>query len=169
MRVLIFIFLFLITTCMVFCQQPVKHAAFSLMLKGLYKNTIPILPADSNTLKAIQANKYTLLDARESEEYAVSCLPGATWVGYDHFPATTLPADKTKPVLVYCTVGYRSERIGEKLKALGYTTVYNLYGGIVEWSNNSLPVVTPQGKATEKVHTYNKDWKRWLTKGEAVY
>jgi hypothetical protein len=30
-------------------------------------------------------------------------------------------------------------------------------------------VVDPSGKPTEKVHTYNKEWSRWLWNGEKVY
>ena len=38
-------------------------------------------------------------------------------------------------IIVYCSIGVRSEDIGEKLKELGYTKILNLYGGIFDWKN----------------------------------
>ena len=38
-------------------------------------------------------------------------------------------------IVVYCSVGYRSEKIAEELDKLGFTNVSNLYGGIFEWIN----------------------------------
>ncbi len=49
-------------------------------------------------------------------------------------------------VVVYCSVGYRSEKIAEKLKAAGYKNVFNLYGGIFEWENQNLPVYDSNGE-----------------------
>ena len=67
-----------------------------------------------------------LLDTREEEEFAISRIPGATWVGYDTFitekVVTNIP-DKTTPIVVYCSVGVRSENIGERLQKAGYTQV----------------------------------------------
>ena len=72
-------------------------------------------------------------------------------------------------LVVYCSVGYRSEKIGEKLKALGFSKVYNLYGGIFEWSNRGYPLVDQKEQPTTKVHAFNKDWGRWLEQGTKVY
>ena len=60
-------------------------------------------------------------------------------------------------------------KITKKLKKAGYTKVFNLYGGIVEWVNQGLPVYDPQGNSTNKVHTYTKFWGKWLDKGVRVY
>ena len=72
-------------------------------------------------------------------------------------------------MVVYCTVGYRSERIGEKLQKMGFQDVHNLYGGITEWVNQGHKVVDPEGNETPKVHTYSKDWGKWLKEGEKVW
>jgi len=71
--------------------------------------------------------------------------------------------------VVYCSVGVRSEIIAHRIIEKGYTNVYNLYGGIFEWKNNGFQVMDTLGNTTEKVHTYNKEWSKWLTKGEKVY
>ncbi len=110
------------------------------------------------------------LDAREKNEYNVSHIKNAVWVGYDDFKMERLPEmDKADKIIVYCSVGYRSEKVSEKLVKAGYDNVFNLYGSIFEWVNQGYPVYDNQGKQTTKVHAYNKDWGQWLTKGAKVY
>ena len=61
-----------------------------------------------------------LLDARETKEYEVSHIPGARYVGFDDFDDSVLSdIDKDNRIVVYCSIGFRSEKIGEKLKKLG--------------------------------------------------
>jgi rhodanese-related sulfurtransferase len=135
-------------------------------VKTLYKNTVPF----ATKQEAEKWKSARLLDTRETEEYRVSHLPKALSVGYDEFKLSSVASiPKTDTIILYCSVGYRSERIGEKLQKAGYKHVFNLYGGIFNWKNNDGVVVDQSGKATEKVHTYNKDWSRFLKKGEKVY
>ncbi len=139
---------------------------FDLMLKGLLSHTVPPLSADS--LAAMHG--VVLLDAREKPEYEASHLQQARWVGYNNFNPSRLkgiPTDTT--IVVYCSVGYRSEKIGEQLQQLGYKQVYNLYGGIFSWVNNNQPVVNTTGQPTDTVHAYSKSWGVWLQKGQKVY
>ena len=141
--------------------------AYKVMLEGMYKHTVPTVSC--NELKKEQ-NDVVLLDTRAKREYEVSHLPDARWVGYDEFDlkkVENLPKDT--PIVVYCTVGVRSERVGEKLKAAGYRNVRNLYGSIFEWVNQDNPIVDNQGKPTQKVHAYSRTWGIWLNKGEKVY
>jgi rhodanese-related sulfurtransferase len=106
---------------------------------------------------------YQILDAREMEEYQISHLPGASFGGYDHFSMDNLSSfDTNMPIVVYCSIGYRSEKIGEKLAAAGYKRVFNLYGSIFEWANRGYPLDDPQGQRTNRLHTYNKSWSRWV-------
>ena len=76
--------------------------------------------------------------------------------------------DKSKPVLVYCTVGARSQDVGFHLKSLGFKEVYNLYGGIIHWVNEKNPVYR-EDLMTTKVHTYSKIWSIWLENGESIF
>tara|TARA_R110002050_G_scaffold287238_1_gene438316 strand:- start:251 stop:742 length:492 start_codon:yes stop_codon:yes gene_type:complete len=114
-----------------------------------------------------------LLDAREEKEFNISHLENAIRVGYDDFSTketlAKLPKDKTAKIVVYCSIGIRSETVAHKLIQEGYTNVYNLYGGIFEWKNADFKVIDTLGKSTEKVHTFNKSWSKWLKKGEKVY
>ena len=112
------------------------------------------------------------VDTREKDEYQVSHLPYAKWVGYKDFNADRFlkeVPDKTQPIIVYCSIGVRSENIGEQLQEMGYTKVLNLYGGIFAWKNLDKEVVNLNGKPTDSVHAFSKHWGRLLEKGIKVY
>ncbi|WP_339662072.1 rhodanese-like domain-containing protein [uncultured Polaribacter sp.] len=140
------------------------------LLNKFNKNNVPYISVDS---LSSEKKKAILLDAREAKEYNVSHLKDAICVGYDHFDLQKtiekLPTDKNAKIVVYCSLGIRSEIVADKLIKAGYTNVYNLYGGIFEWKNNNFQVMDTLGNTTEKVHTFNEDWSKWLTKGEKVY
>lgn len=156
--------LLLLLLPLVSCGQ--KNTSLDEELKTLYKKTVPIIPME----KAERTTTAHLLDTRETEEYQVSHIPKAVCVGYDDFDMKSVAnIPKTDTIIVYCSVGYRSERIGEKLQKAGYQHVYNLYGGIFNWKNHDGVVVDSKNDTTQKVHTYNKDWSRFLLKGEKVY
>ena len=113
-----------------------------------------------------------ILDAREWEEYEVSHLKNAIWVGYDDFKLADVVnkyPDKDLNIVVYCSIGVRSENIGEELVESGYFNTKNLYGGIFKWSNLGYPVYNTKGEKTKKVHAYGKLWGKYLTKAEKVY
>jgi predicted sulfurtransferase len=54
----------------------------------------------------------------------------------------------------------RSEQIAEKLLAMGFTAVWNLYGGIFSWANNGNALVDHNQQATQKVHGFDKNWSK---------
>ncbi len=117
-------------------------------------------------------NNAILLDAREKEEYEVSHLKSAIHVGYDNFNLDLISKQnipKDTLIVVYCSLGIRSEDISEKLKKVGYKNIYNLYGGIFEWKNNEYPVVNSLEEATDEVHVFSSEWGKWLLKGKKVY
>jgi len=112
-----------------------------------------------------------ILDAREKVEFDVSHLPESIFVGYSNFSEDQFSQkfkDKSASIVVYCSIGIRSESIAEKLQKAGYTNVSNLYGGIFEWKNTGFKVFS-NGKETNKVHTFSKNWAKYLEKGEKIY
>ncbi len=146
-------------------RQTVGNKEFDVLLEKLLQHSVKEVTAK----QVSEMDNLLLLDARKQTEYEVSHLPNAQWAGYSEFDMEKLiDIDKQQPIIVYCSVGFRSEKIAEQLQANGYNNVANLYGGIFEWVNNGYAVVNKNG-VTEKVHSFNKDWGKWLLKGEKVY
>ncbi len=137
-------------------------------LNNLYKKTVTLIQPQA--LDALmKSEEVVLLDTRAPAEYEVSHLKDAQFADYDNFKLADISAiDKNKSIVVYCSVGYRSERIGEKLLEAGYTKVYNLYGGIFQWKNKDYPIYNTSGEATDSVHVYNNRWGKWLEDGKGV-
>jgi len=143
--------------------QTVRDPAFAEKLHGLLDTRVPAVDVAHVDQRAI------FLDAREPEEYGVSHIRNARPIGYKDFDLSMIK-DLTKDtaIIVYCSVGYRSQKVTEKLVDAGFTNVHNLYGGIFEWVNSGQTVVDQMG-TTKRVHAYNRSWSKWLQKGEAVY
>ncbi len=136
--------------------------AFNKMVNSLLSNKIEVInPVDVNLLKTI------ILDTREKIEYDISHLPGAIWVGYENFDLNRVKANKEDDILVYCSIGKRSNDIALKLQSEGFSDVKNLHGGIFKWVNENYGVVNQSGN-TNKVHTYSMSWSIWLKNGEGV-
>ena len=129
------------------------------LLKRNIKKTVPILRVS----EIDKEESYLFLDTREFKEFKISHIKSAKCVGYDAFDLEKTRErfpDKSKKIIVYCSIGIRSEIIGEKLIKAGYKNVFNLYGGIFEWKNQYNPVMNANEKPTEKVHTFSKEWSR---------
>lgn len=50
--------------------------------------------------------------------------------------------DKEKPVYIYCRSGGRSGKAAKQLADEGFTEIYDLDGGILEWNKKNLPTKT---------------------------
>ena len=114
----------------------IKNPEYKQTIDSLYSNRVPLISIE----ELIKIDKYNLyiLDTREEDEFNVSHLKNARQVGnfwFDMRKVYDIPKNAT--VVVYCSVGVRSEKIAEKLIASGYKNVFNLYGGIFEWINQS--------------------------------
>ena len=125
------------------------------------------------TIKEFKALKNPIiLDTRELKEFNVSHIENAYCVGYDKFNPKKIKENYKNfndTIIVYCSVGIRSEIIGTKLQKMGYKNVYNLYGGIFEWKNKNEEVVDNDQKVTENVHAFSKEWSKYLLKGKKIY
>lgn len=159
-------FLVLFTTNLP-AQAEVSSKAYGFMLNNLLAHSV-------SEISAVEAQKLVdeviFLDAREAHEYEVSHIKDAIFVGYDDFQMQRVldNVPKSKKVVVYCSVGYRSEKVSEQLLEAGYQDVSNLYGGIFEWKNLDYPVYNAQDK-TNKVHAFDRIWGVWLNNGIKVY
>ncbi len=103
-----------------------------------------------------------LVDVRRAEEFAVSHLSGALHVT-TVAEVETLRRNPAQPIVVYCSVGYRSSALAEKLQKGGMTNIWNLDGSIFAWANEGRPVFRgAEVMASPKVHPYNKKWGQLL-------
>ncbi|TGE04103.1 rhodanese-like domain-containing protein [Hymenobacter fodinae] len=165
-----------LVACTTACSQSPKApnsppmTAYDRMLSLLYKQTVPtIQPAKLAETLRQHPSGVVLLDTRSPEEYQVSHLPGARFVDFDGFKTATFQdVPRNLPVVVYCTVGARSEQVGARLRSLGFQQVHNLYGGIFQWVNEGHAVYNQAGP-TAKVHPYSALWRPWLKRGEPAY
>ena len=82
-----------------------------------------------------------VIDVRTPEEFGNGHLRNAKnidWNGSD-FEAGINSMNKENPVFVYCLSGGRSHSAAEKMRSLGFKTVYELDGGIMKWRGANLP------------------------------
>lgn len=105
-----------------------------------------------------------LLDVREAPEYAVSHLPGAVRIDPGRTDLAAFDSlDKDTPILLYCSVGYRSSEMAQRFQAAGFTQVASLEGSIFQWANEGRPVYR-DSTVVQQVHPFNAQWGRLLNK-----
>jgi len=162
--------LFALTTlcCGNLLQDSTLNSEFADRLNSVYRHSVPAVTVDE--LQTLIQRGAVLLDTREDDEFEVSHIRYAQPVGYIWFDMREVyNIPKSDTLVVYCAVGNRSERIGEKLRKAGYRHVYMLFGGIYEWVNQGNPIYNSQNIQTTEVHVYDKNWSRWLEAGSPVY
>jgi len=56
-------------------------------------------------------------------------------IAYDQIEQnhSQLPSDKNTKIVLYCRSGHMSQIAAEKLVTLGYTNIWNLKGGMIDW------------------------------------
>jgi rhodanese-related sulfurtransferase len=139
------------------------------LVDGLISKKVKTLSVKELKTRLAGQEQLIVLDAREKKEFEVSHIQGATYCGYSQFSKKAFKnMDRSKTVVVYCSVGYRSGKIGEKLIKMGFTDVINVYGGIFDWVNSGFPVYNASG-STNQVHGFDEEWGKWLKKGDKVF
>ncbi len=96
--------------------------------------------------KEIKSDSVQLVDVRTPQEYAEGHIDGALNINVqsDNFKVLAQrELSKDSTVFVYCLSDRRSLDATEILTKLGYKVV-NLKGGIIEWKDDGLPVVSEQ-------------------------
>lgn len=164
MRTFALLVLAVLMSCGPSPAQQVGSAEYDHMLSLLLDGDVPT----TDVAAMSTASGIILLDARAKKEYEVSHVATARWVGYDEFDLTSVrDIPKDASIVVYCSVGYRSEKVTQQLRDAGWKNVRNLYGGIFEWVNAGRTVVNEKGP-TEQIHGYDAVWSVWLKRGEIV-
>ena len=142
------------------------HPDFEAM-KGKVRSRFPEVPQLSTGNLAVwlgdpKRPPPILLDVRTEKEFAVSHLHGAVRVEPSAKAAELLPhLPAGRPIVAYCSVGYRSSEFAERLRKVGAVSVYNLEGSIFQWANEGRPIEA-NGQPADKVHPYNRKFAKML-------
>ena len=97
------------------------------MKRGVCKNIL-----FDHAMKLIDENKVIVIDVREKEERNECILKGSINIPVNELVKRIreMVPNRAQPILVYCATGSRSIFACQILADFGYTSVYNLQGGI---------------------------------------
>ncbi len=166
MRIVLIIFFFSFFS---FFAKGQNKWGFETAVNTLLKGNVDTIHSVA-LLEMINQGSVVLLDARQKSEFEVSHLQGARYVGYDDFDLSAVKdIPKNTILVVYCSVGKRSEDIGAKLTEAGFLHVFNHWGGIFDWTNRGLEVVDMNNRPVKRVHPYNDLWGFWVNNYEKTY
>jgi len=109
-------------------------------------------------------NKLLIVDVRPDLERNISIIPGA--ISKEEFEKHS-DLYQIKPIVVYCTIGYRSAKYAMELSQQGFQVI-NLAGGILAWSHIQGELVNNAG-ATSQVHVYKRKFQLVADGYQAVW
>ena len=132
---------------------------YALSFEGLPSVTPEVLMAEKSAMNPV------IVDVRGAEEWGVSRIPGAITI--DDFESNNAQY-RDRKIVVYCTIGARSGRVGMSLMKRGFD-VSNLRGSLLAWTWASGDLVDAQGAATQRVHVYGRQWAITAPGYEAVW
>jgi rhodanese-related sulfurtransferase len=83
------------------------------------------------------------LDVRTPGEFSEGHIEGALLIDFQsgNFENEIASLDKTKTYAVYCRSGNRSGQAVKVMSDAGFSNLYNLNGGVIDWANAGLPLV----------------------------
>lgn len=96
-------------------------------------------PGDATRM--LNHDNAVIVDMREDKDYREGHIVNAV-----HTPASNsdavqkLEKFRERPVIVYCRSGHTSAGFCSKLRKQGFTSVYNLAGGVLAWQKAGLPL-----------------------------
>jgi rhodanese-related sulfurtransferase len=94
-------------------------------------------------INVVNTEQGVFVDLRDTAEYRKSHIVNALNIPAAKLPERMVELDKykDKAIVLVCKMGQQSSAAGKQLKAAGYTKVYKMSGGMMEWSNLQLPTV----------------------------
>ena len=85
-------------------------------------------------LQAPVADRPVVIDVRETWEWELARIDGATHLPMQEIPARFQELDSAHPTVVICHHGVRSLQVVAYLQRMGFDNLHNLEGGIDAWS-----------------------------------
>ena len=104
------------------------------------QNGIPQLSVKDLKRRIDAGEDLFILDVREPFEYRIANI-GGKLIPQNEVPQRLSEIDRSREIIVHCKSGGRSQRIAEFLKQSGYSSVVNVAGGILAWSDEVDPRV----------------------------
>jgi molybdopterin/thiamine biosynthesis adenylyltransferase/rhodanese-related sulfurtransferase len=98
------------------------------------------------------------IDVREPDEWEEGHVPGAVHVARGRLESRVegLVPDKSRELVVYCSVGARSAFATKVLGEMGYEDVVNLAGGFSDWKRNGYEITIPRALSPEQRARYSR-------------
>ncbi len=112
----------------------------------------------------LETGDVVIVDIRKKSERKISVLPHS--ITKRELDAV-IEDHKGSPIVLYCTIGYRSGKLARSLQKQG-VDVYNLQGGILAWVHAGGFVVRDD-EPTHQVHVYGNKWNLLPESFEAVW
>ena len=129
-----------------------------------YRELLQQVRSEISEMDATQAHELIdsggplVLDVREQNEWDEGHIPGAVHVPRGNLESRVERAapDRSRAVLVYCSVGNRSAFAAKTLAELGYEDVVSLSGGFTDWKRNGFPVQLQAGLDAQRRARYSR-------------
>lgn len=104
----------------------------------------------------ISSNEGIILDVRTPQEYTRGHIENSTLISTNDpkFLEKVSLLQKDKPIYVYCLSGSRSYAVANYLSKNGYSSVYNLSRGLLEWQGNGYPLTKNSNTMANNTKTY---------------
>lgn len=104
-------------------------------------STLPQIRA-SDLAPLVRKGEVTVIDVRNASEWGAGHVPQAPNVPLPTLAERIAEIPSDRPVVVHCQSGVRSTIAASVLRARGVERVINLTGGLTEWRDAGLPVVS---------------------------
>ena len=117
--------------------------AAAFLLAGCSSTSTAIdLSVTEFSAKAAEPGVVTL-DVRTPAEFAEGYIEGARLIDFQsgNFEKEIATLDKNATYAVYCRSGNRSGQAVRIMQDAGFTNVFNMNGGVIDWANAGLPLV----------------------------
>lgn len=124
----IFIFFLFVSIFLSGCQSKPVTGESVAVTGGSYQN---ITADELNTM--LQDKAFVFINVHTP--FAGNITGTDLFITYDQIEQnlTQLPADKNSIIVLYCRSGRMSQIAAERLVLLGYSNIWNLKGGMVDW------------------------------------
>jgi rhodanese-related sulfurtransferase len=122
------------------------------------RRAIPEVSVEAVAARRTRGDEVVLLDVREKDEVRAGYIEGAITIprGFLEFQAAEQLPQTDTDIVVYCASGARSLLAAQVLRAMGYTRVASMAGGITRWQEAGYPVARDRQLSAEQLERYSR-------------